>query len=102
MYLTLVAVLAAGGVIGGAFLLRSGSAKVSGPARASARYSRFGSALERSDVSISRAPTDALGRMDAKPNPAAQKAGSPDPGMQSSAAAAAENAAKAAADLAGK
>jgi hypothetical protein len=43
-----------------------------------------------------------LNRISLQPNPAAQKAGSPNPAMRSTAEAAAENAAKAAADLAGK
>jgi len=48
------------------------------------------------------AATDEASRISVHPNPAAQRAGPPDPAMQSNAVAAAENAAKAAADLAEK
>lgn len=101
-YLTLAAVLAAGGIIGVALMLRSGSATVPDPARASAYYSPFGPALARSDDSVSRASADALRGINVKLNPAAQRAGPPDAAMQNTAAAAAENAARAAAELAGK
>jgi len=51
-------------------------------------------------LSAGPAPDDALGSAVPNPNPAVQKAGRPDPGAQRTAAASAESAARAAAELA--
>ena len=52
--------------------------------------------------SSARVPSDLPAPADLRPNPAAQKPGPPEPGAQREAAAAADNAARAAADLANR
>jgi len=77
-----------------AILIRSWRSDTGSAEAPSANHSRA--------LSSGRAPDDALGSAVPNPNPAAQKAGPPDPGAQRTATTSAESAARAAEELASK